>query len=109
MADEHRDQDRGSHGGHPPERAAHDEVAQTERLRRPVFQHGLTAMRAGEHVGIRTEAGFSAPTWLKRTSVDAGERGADVGPDDRTGQLGERNDDLALKHGLKLSPGTPIP
>ncbi|MGW4528593.1 hypothetical protein [Amycolatopsis sp. NPDC004378] len=53
VEDEDRDQDRDRGGGHPPERATREEVAHTERLRRTVFQHGLAAMRAGEHVGIR--------------------------------------------------------
>jgi hypothetical protein len=81
VEDEHRDQDRDNGGGHPPESAARDQVSQTERLRRSVFQHGLTAMCAGEHVGIRSrgeKASLKCGIW--RPVIDC-ERDADVPAD----------------------------
>jgi hypothetical protein len=56
VEDEYRDQDRDRGGSHPPERAAREDVVQTERLRRAVLERDLAATRAGEHVGIRSEA-----------------------------------------------------
>jgi hypothetical protein len=53
----------------------------TEHLRCTVFQHGLAAARAGEHVDIRIKVQNDAPASEDARSPVAGERTSNVGAD----------------------------